>query len=221
MDYIIWQLIALGALIISIGLIGALLLPDKEKENKREDTGMQKKLYLVPLDELSRGLADWLGTKLAGRVNYKISSGMIAKLPEESYNQDRGGYYSSIVLNKLQFLKASEEELILAVTDEDLFTPTTDYVISSSDKLAGAAIISTQRLRPDFYGLPADNDVLKIRALKKALHEIGHLIGLENCNDDSCVMYSSKEVSDIDFQTDKFCQRCLMHLTLPVKVPKA
>jgi archaemetzincin len=220
MDYITWQLVALGALILGIGLTAALLLPEKKKEIYREEIKMQKKLYLVPLDETSRGLADWIGSKLSGRMKFKISSGMTSKLPEESFNSQRGGYFSSVVLNKLQFNKASDDEFILAVTDEDLFTPTTDFVFSGSDQLAGVAIVSTQRLRPEFYGLPADSEILRIRALKIAVHEIGHLLGLESCNDTNCVMFASTKISEVDFQSDRFCQRCMLELSMPAKVPR-
>ncbi len=220
MDYIIWQLAALVILVVGIGLIGVLLSPKGRIETRREETGMQKKLYLVPLDDISRELVDYLGTKILGRFKFKINSGMIAKLPEESYNPERGGFFSSIILNKLQFLKASDDEYIVAVTDEDLFTPGTDYIISDSDRLGGVAIISTHRLRPEFYGLPQDNSTLRSRALKKLIYEIGHLLGLSNCEAKNCVMYSSKTIADMDSQSDRFCRRCRLELSIPIKVPK-
>ena len=220
MSYIIWQSLALGVLILVMGLTGAILLVAINREEDREETGLQKKLYLVPLDEVSRGLADWLGSKLSSKFRFKINTSMVAKLPEESYSASRDSYFSSIILNKLQFLKASEDEYILAVTEEDLFTPNTDYVFSSSDGLAGVAIVSAQRLKPEFYGLPQSDEVVRMRAMKRAVHEIGHLLTLDNCDENSCLMYSSKTISDLDYQSDKFCHGCKLELTLPVKVPK-
>ncbi|MCP4634111.1 MAG: hypothetical protein GY855_14395 [candidate division Zixibacteria bacterium] len=196
------------------------MMPKKRTETLREDSGMQKKLYLVPLDETSRGLADWMTQQLANRYKFKINSGLVAKLPDEAFNSQRSSYYSSVILNKIQFLKASEDELMLAITEEDLFTPNTEFVLSDSDKLAGVGIISTQRLRPEFHGLPYDNEILRTRALKKAVHEIGHLLGLENCENENCVMFSSKDITEVDFQMDRYCQQCMVALSLPVKVPK-
>ncbi|MCP4631963.1 MAG: hypothetical protein GY855_03475, partial [candidate division Zixibacteria bacterium] len=60
MNYIILQIIALVVLVLGIGATGVLMMPKKRTETLREDSGMQKKLYLVPLDETSRGLADWM-----------------------------------------------------------------------------------------------------------------------------------------------------------------
>lgn len=220
MNLVVWQLVALGILVLGIGLTGTLLIPKKSKRIKKEETRMLKKLYLVPLDEQSRGISDWLGAKLMGVFQLKVNSGLVAKMPEEAYNPSRDAYFSSVILNKLQFLKASEDEFLVAITDEDLFTPTTDFIYSSSDKLAGVAIVSTQRLKPEYYGLPQSIEVLRNRTLKKTIHEIGHILGLDNCDDSNCIMYSSKEVSDIDIQSDRFCQRCRVVLTIPSKVSK-
>ncbi|HIC98260.1 MAG TPA: matrixin family metalloprotease, partial [Pyrodictiaceae archaeon] len=46
------------------------------------------------------------------------------------------------------------------------------------------------------YGLPADKELFKLRALKEAMHEIGHVLGLLHCTDKRCVMHFSNSIID-------------------------
>lgn len=75
------------------------------------------------------------------------------------------------------------------------------------------ALISLARLRPEFYGLPPNKDVLKIRALKEAIHEIGHVLGLIHCENKRCVMSFSNSIIDVDLKDWRYCKKCLKKAT--------
>jgi archaemetzincin len=60
------------------------------------------------------------------------------------------------------------------------------------------ALISLERLRPEFYWMPEDDDLFECRALKEAMHELGHVLGLNHCPDRNCVMYFSNSIPDTD-----------------------
>lgn len=91
----------------------------------------------------------------------------------------------------------------LAVTAADLYAESRDYVFGEA-ALGGAwAVVSTARL-----GDPGDPDRLRARLLKEALHELGHLAGLEHCDRPQCVMSPSPRPADIDRKEDRFCSRC-------------
>jgi hypothetical protein len=60
----------------------------------------------------------------------------------------------------------------------------------------------------EFYGLPADPQILAERLLKESLHELGHTVGLHHCPDYRCVMGSAHAVERIDLKLAEFCAAC-------------
>ena len=55
------------------------------------------------------------------------------------------------------------------------------------------------------------------RAVKVAVHELGHASGLAHCADPRCVMYPSRHVGDTDRKARSFCRRCredFLHVNL-------
>jgi archaemetzincin len=60
------------------------------------------------------------------------------------------------------------------------------------------AVVSMHRLNQEFYGLPADKNMLRERLLKEAVHEIGHTLNLTHGDDYRCAMAPSHAVEWID-----------------------
>jgi archaemetzincin len=217
---LIWQLLVTFLLIILAVLVLHLLRPPRRIVRESRITVMRNKLYVVPLDEPSRFLVDYLIAKLTSKFDYKFQSGLVARLPEEAFNPNRGQFFCSVILNKLQLLKGNDAELILAVTDEDLFLTTASFVFGHADPLGRVAIVSTHRLRPEFYGLPQSMNTLKERLLKVAIHQLGHINGLSNCDSPECVMFKATNITEMDDRQESFCPKCLMELAIPTKVGK-
>ncbi|KYC52167.1 MAG: Archaemetzincin [Candidatus Methanofastidiosum methylothiophilum] len=67
------------------------------------------------------------------------------------------------------------------------------------------AIISTAPLENHFKS----TFLIKERALKEALHELGHTLGLDHCKNPGCAMNISKDIYDIDEKKKKYCIDCL------------
>jgi archaemetzincin len=122
-------------------------------------------------------------------------------------DERRQQYHSTAILQRLEQLPANGAR-ILAVTEADLYVPVLTYVFGEAQLEGDCAIVSTARLREEFYGLPPRLDLLKERLLKEAAHEIGHTFGLRHCADWSCVMASSHAVEVLDVKSAEFCKTC-------------
>jgi predicted Zn-dependent protease len=96
----------------------------------------------------------------------------------------------------------------LGVADLDLYSSVFTHVFGEARPAGNAALFSLQRLRPSFYGLPPDDALLRGRARREALHEVGHLLGLHHCRALDCVMRFSTVVEEVDLKPDAFCGSC-------------
>lgn len=78
------------------------------------------------------------------------------------------------------------------------------------------ALVSIHRLKNEFYGLPINQELLKNRLLKEAIHELGHTFGLIHCFTLKCVMNPSTYVEDIDQKSSYFCRSCEQKILKPL-----
>jgi len=144
-------------------------------------------------------------------------------LIDEAYNSRRMQYNSSIILNYLSrsFGRISINYRVLGVLDVDMYADALNFVFGEAMLGGGFAVISLHRLRPEFYGYSADLELFFERALKEAVHELGHTLGLRHCPNRRCVMHFSNSIADTDFKGYTFCSECefkLMGMTLKFKV---
>jgi archaemetzincin len=104
--------------------------------------------------------------------------------------------------------EARGAQRVLGVTEADLFIPILTFVFGLAYLEARAAVISVHRLHPEFYGLPADPDLVLRRLEKEALHEVGHTYGLKHCDDRACVMHYSNTAEEVDLKEARYCPVC-------------
>lgn len=134
-------------------------------------------------------------------------------LPEEldpapSYHAERQQFHSSEIVGRMQALVRPQDWRLLAVADVDLYIPILKYVFGEAQMGGPCALVSCHRLRQEFYGLPADEQLLKQRLLKEAVHELGHTLELPHCQDYRCAMASAHAVELIDLREATLCDSC-------------
>lgn len=129
-------------------------------------------------------------------------------IPEVALNPTRHQYHSTTILKLLHRTLGGRFHRLLGLTTVDLFVPQLNYVFGEADVMNGLAIISIARLRPQFYGLRAEDEVTERRLLKEVVHELGHTYNLSHCDNPLCVMFFSNNIADTDRKPSDFCKEC-------------
>jgi archaemetzincin len=135
-------------------------------------------------------------------------------LDTAAFNIERNQFLADSLL---EFLKPRNVgfKRLLGITDVDLYTENRGFVFGLADPRVKTAIISLYQLRQGHYGLPENPDLLIERAVKEAVHELGHTFGLGHCQlDGTCVMSFSGSLMDIDVKRSSFCPGCQPRLTM-------
>jgi len=143
----------------------------------------------------------------------------ILPIPRETFNPSRRQHHSSLILSKIRSLTLKHRtNILLGVTEADLYVPGLNFVFGEAECPGKVALISLRRLRPTFYGQP-DNEALFLeRTLKEAVHEIGHVLGLRHCENFKCIMFFSNSILDTDRKQLGFCERCIPTLLRKIMV---
>ncbi len=128
--------------------------------------------------------------------------------PQQTFNTERNQYHSTELIKLLLASMSGEGDKILGVTGFDLYVPILTFVFGEAQLNGTTAVVSSFRLRNEFYGLREDEALLEDRLVKEAVHELGHTFGLIHCKIRECVMHSSTYVEEIDLKSSQFCATC-------------
>jgi archaemetzincin len=173
-----------------------------------------KPIYLIPLGAPSRpgvepglDLLEYLAAALARA--FRTPCQIRPETFDLSFALDPGRqqYYSTAIIQHLE-RAVNPDARVLGVTASDLYVPVLTFVFGEAQLDGNCAVVSTARLKEEFYGLPPRQELLRERLLKEAVHELGHTFGLRHCADWRCVMTSSHAVGRLDVKGAEFCRAC-------------
>jgi archaemetzincin len=137
--------------------------------------------------------------------------------PSFALDSYRSQFNSTAILVKLLERFPQFNGKILGITAVDLFVPVLTYVFGEAQLDGTAAVVSTFRLREEFFGLDADPKLERTRLLKETVHELGHTFGLIHCRSFDCVMHASTSVEEVDLKSADFCGDCREQLADSIK----
>ncbi len=167
-----------------------------------------KLLQLLPIGELDGSLLEAIGPRLAQqfRVPWDVLGPGLD--PQFAYHAERQQYHSTELLGRISRMVSGESWRVLGVTSNDLYIPILTFVFGEAQMGGASAVVSTHRLRQEYYGLPRDVELLHERLLKEAGHELGHTVDLRHCEDYRCAMAASHAVEWIDLKDVFLCPAC-------------
>lgn len=168
-------------------------------------------MNLIQLLPFGPAAAETLSELRAGlEREFAVPCEILAPEPEPAFafNLTRQQYSSTEILAAMLKRNTPPKWRLLGVTPLDLYIPILTFVFGEAQLPGTCAVISSHRLRQEFYGLPVDPKLQHERLLKEAVHELGHTLNLSHCEDYQCAMAPSHGVEWIDLKSSRYCRDC-------------
>jgi archaemetzincin len=160
-----------------------------------------------------RAIAEELAARVSRRIFIPCSLITSPFKDKPPLLPDREQVDADALLKRLEQEPIEPGELLLGITMWDMGIKIFTFVFGQARRNGQAALVSLARLRPEYYGLPPDRELMMRRGVAEIVHEIGHVMGLAHCADFGCIMHFANNAETIDLRGMTFCPNCAA--TLP------
>lgn len=169
-------------------------------------------LYLVPIGNVPAAALEWIESATAEWFPMPIRRLAALPIPPNAYDEKRKQYQSVEIMKMLAQSAPRDAARILGITDIDLAIPMLSFLFGQAQFEGLVAVVSLCRLHQEFYGLPAQESLLRERTVKEVLHELGHTFGLVHCSEPTCAMSLATHIGLVDAKAEQYCTRCGLQL---------
>lgn len=166
------------------------------------------RISIVPINAIDLAFLTRLALCLEERFLFTVVVESTVRFPATTLNSVRKQLFLNTLLAKVGAATPHVEGYRLAVTEFDLYRTSHQFIFGDASEDGRTAALSLHRLRAEFYGEEADSNLLFQRALKEAVHDLGHVLGLKHCYNARCAMYSPGSIYDTDNKLSHFCETC-------------
>jgi archaemetzincin len=163
---------------------------------------------VIPFGEPARDVLAVVSDSIQAMLRIPVDVLSPIPLPDHAYMAAREQYNAMAVIKYLATLHTESYIKLLGITGQDICNPIVTYVYGEAYMNGRAAVMSYARLSPGTRGTMVPREVQLERAVKVALHEIGHTFNLAHCLTDRCVMKASHNILQLDEKLNYLCDYC-------------
>lgn len=183
----------------------------KESIDNFTDVG-EGLISVIPFGRVERDVVTVVADGIQGIFRIPVDVRDSLELPEEAFMASRDQYNAMVIIKSLKQSNSGKSLKVLGITRHDICNPILTYVFGEAYMGGTAAVMSYARLRVGAGGEPMSREALLERAVKVAIHEIGHTFGLSHCHRDRCVMHASNNLFELDDKLNYLCSYCELFL---------
>ena len=165
-------------------------------------------ISIVPINAMDVALLERLALCLEERFLFTCVVESVLRVPATALNGVRKQMFLNTLVTRVAAIAPPIDGFRLAVTDFDLYKTSHQFIFGDASEEQRVAIVSSHRLRSEFYGERSDANLLFQRILKESVHDLGHVFGLKHCFNARCAMYFSNSIYDTDNKLSHFCESC-------------
>ncbi|GGM70129.1 archaemetzincin [Halarchaeum rubridurum] len=164
---------------------------------------------IVPIGDVPATVKREASSGLRRVYDCEVSVAAEQDVPEDAYDSGRRQYRAEPFIEVAR--RAGGGEKNVAVTPVDLFYRQRNYVFGLAYLDGRGCVVSTHRLQTSSDGgfsQRSAGDIFADRVRKEVVHEIGHTLGLEHCDNNRCAMSFSPQVTQVDRKEETLCGSC-------------
>ena len=145
---------------------------------------------------------------------FKLTAQILPRFepPDDAIDERRLQYNAGIIIETMEAMQFGNHDKVIGVIDRDLFIPIFTHVFGEARQGGKCGVVSLYRLANNPDGSIPPEPLISERAVKVALHELGHLLDLLHCERRKCLMHFSGGIDELDEISIDLCEYCSIYL---------